>query len=320
MYISKIDGEAWWCCPHCKNRIITHKKTGDVVINKHVFFDSEVIKAPIGDRPGITYLNSLWVGQCLSCSGRYTAIEINILSAPDDEDSFEYVLLNKPMGEPTNYVCNDDGVTDNGEYKDCCKCSLNLYDTPLGKLCHFLLCVEPIYTDKGSALVDFVGVLDCVNDDRYNKAKNTVTQRFDRFQDICINVNHHLEQDELSRRSVMSKSDKQRFRMRIGGEVILWDYLKTDKGIVNIGAEVTVKNPDLYDRISHYALLHGEDLQGMFKNDKYLYMSCFIRDVAAFRNEFESEEVLKPLFSHGKGDASEFVISFPEKRNFDDKE
>lgn len=112
--------------------------------------------------------------------------------------------------------------------------------------------------------------------------------------------------------SLMSESDKERFNMRIGGEVILWDYLKTDKVIEDIGAVITVKNPDLYDRISHYALLHGEDLQGMFKNDKYLYMSCFIRDVAAFRNEFELEEALKPLFNHGKGDASEFVISFPE--------
>lgn len=117
-----------------------------------------------------------------------------------------------------------------------------------------------------------------------------------------------------------SKSDKERFNTRIGREVILWDYLKTDNGIADIGSAITIKDPDLYDRISHYVFLHGEDLQGMFKNEKYLYMSCFIRDVAAFRNEFELEEILKPLFSHGKGDASEFVISFPEKRNFDEKE
>ncbi|HGJ5864806.1 hypothetical protein [Arsenophonus nasoniae] len=112
--------------------------------------------------------------------------------------------------------------------------------------------------------------------------------------------------------SLMSESDKERFNMRIGGEVILWDYLKTEKVIEDIGAVITVKNADLYDRISHYVLLHGEDLQGMFKDEKYLYMSCFIRDVRAFRNEFELEEALKPLFNHGKGDASEFLISFPE--------
>lgn len=91
------------------------------------------------------------------------------------------------------------------------------------------------------------------------------------------------------RHSFMSKSDKESFNTRIGSEVILWDYLKTDNGIADIGAEITVKDPDLYDRISHYSLVHGEDLQGMFKNDKYLYMSYFIRDVPAFRNEFELE-------------------------------
>ncbi|UBX30891.1 hypothetical protein [Arsenophonus apicola] len=91
--------------------------------------------------------------------------------------------------------------------------------------------------------------------------------------------------------------------------------MKTDKVIADIGAEITVKDPDLYDRISNYVLLHGEDLQGMFKDEKYLYMSCFIRDVRAFRNEFELEERLKPLFSLGKGDADEFVISFPSKLN-----
>lgn len=44
---------------------------------------------------------------------------------------------------------------------------------------------------------------------------------------------------------------------------------------------------------------------------KYEYMSCFVRDVAAFRSNFESEELLKPLFNHDKGDTVEFVISVP---------
>ena len=43
-------------------------------------------------------------------------------------------------------------------------------------------------------------------------------------------------------------------------------------------------------------------------------MSCFVRDVATFRANFENEETLKPLFNHGKGDTVEFVISVPEKR------
>ncbi|SQA60460.1 Uncharacterised protein [Raoultella planticola] len=58
----------------------------------------------------------------------------------------------------------------------------------------------------------------------------------------------------------------------------------------------------------------------MFKNDRYEYMSCFIRNVETFRAEFENEELLKPLFNHGKGETSEFLISFPEKANYDDKE
>ncbi|QBY46422.1 hypothetical protein QE197_22815 (plasmid) [Arsenophonus nasoniae] len=136
-----------------------------------------------------------------------------------------------------------------------------------------------------------------------------IAEKTSRAKDIATEMNGKF-----------NKSDKERFNTRIGREVILWDYLKTDKVIADIGIDITIKDPDLYDRISNYVLLHGEDLQGMFKNEKYLYMSCFIRDVRAFRNEFELEERLKPLFSHGKGDAFEFVISFPEKMNFDEKD
>lgn len=77
---------------------------------------------------------------------------------------------------------------------------------------------------------------------------------------------------------------------------------------------------DLYDRICQFALLHGEDLQGLFQTDRYYYMSCFVRDIEAFKKEFENEEELNPLFNHDKGETAEFLISFPEKANYDDKE
>lgn len=118
----------------------------------------------------------------------------------------------------------------------------------------------------------------------------------------------------------MTESGKERFSMRIIGELLVWDYLKNDNGTTDIGANVNITEPALYERISQYALLHGEDLQGMFKDEKYEYMSCFIRDVEKFRTEFENEEVLKPLFNHGKGKTAEFLISFPEKANYDNKE
>ncbi|EBM9948429.1 hypothetical protein S576_23640 [Salmonella enterica subsp. enterica serovar Give] len=118
---------------------------------------------------------------------------------------------------------------------------------------------------------------------------------------------------------MMTESDKERFNGRIGREVIVWDYLKNDNGTADIGADVKITESLLYDRISQYALLYGEDLQGMFKNEKYEYISCFIRDVAAFRTEFENEEVLDALFNHGKGETVEYLISFPEKAIIDDR-
>lgn len=114
---------------------------------------------------------------------------------------------------------------------------------------------------------------------------------------------------------MMSEYDKERFNMRIVGEVLVWDYLKNDNDTADIGADIKITESPLHDRISQYALLHGEDLQGMFKDEKYEYMSCFIRDVAAFRTEFENEKALNPLFNHGKGESAEFLISFPEKSN-----
>ncbi|EAV5151672.1 hypothetical protein R4U03_004482 [Salmonella enterica] len=119
---------------------------------------------------------------------------------------------------------------------------------------------------------------------------------------------------------MMTESDKERFNKRIFGEALVSADIYIGEITTASAAEVNITESALYDRISQYALLHGEDLQGLFQTDRYLYMSCFIRDVTVFKAEFENEESLKPLFSHGKGETAEFLISFPEKSNYDDKD
>ncbi|HCP1382367.1 TPA: hypothetical protein OCX34_004586 [Escherichia coli] len=116
---------------------------------------------------------------------------------------------------------------------------------------------------------------------------------------------------------MMTKHDKERFNKRIGGEVQISADIPVSDFMTEGAAYVTITEStesSLYERVCQYALQHGEDLQGMFKDEKYEYMSCFVCDVAAFRANFENEETLKPLFNHGKGDTVEFVISVPEKR------
>lgn len=119
---------------------------------------------------------------------------------------------------------------------------------------------------------------------------------------------------------MMTKHDKERFNKRIGGEVQISADIHVSDFMTEGAAYVTITEStesSLYERVCQYALQHGEDLQGMFKNEKYEYMSCFVRDVAAFRANFDNEEMLKALFNHGKGDTVEFVISVPEKYNHD---
>ncbi|QZN96698.1 hypothetical protein [Symbiopectobacterium purcellii] len=128
---------------------------------------------------------------------------------------------------------------------------------------------------------------------------------------------------------MMTESDKERFNNRVCvGQVIISSDVYVTPVMSESAAEVEITVPnenyqkvmDLYDRICQFALLHGEDLQGLFQTDSYYYMSCFVRDVATFKTEFENEEMLKPLFNHGKGETAEFLISFPEKMNYDGKE
>ncbi|TQN75510.1 UNVERIFIED_ORG: hypothetical protein FHU00_5141 [Citrobacter freundii] len=111
---------------------------------------------------------------------------------------------------------------------------------------------------------------------------------------------------------MMSESEKRRFYNRILGMALVSADIRISDFVTESVAYVTVTDLSLYERICQYALLHGEDLQGIFKDEKYEYMSCFVRDVAAFKTEFENEEILKPLFNHNKGETVEFVISFPE--------
>ncbi|MHB9331378.1 hypothetical protein ACP3S7_28165 [Phytobacter ursingii] len=128
---------------------------------------------------------------------------------------------------------------------------------------------------------------------------------------------------------MMIESDKERFNKRICvGHVLVSADVYLKPGISESAAKVELIVPDedyqkvmdLYDRICQFTLLHGEDLQGLFKTERYYYITCFVRHTEKFIAEFESEEMLKPLFHHGKGETAMFLISFPEKANYDDKE
>ncbi|EJO8884972.1 hypothetical protein NUF17_003916 [Escherichia coli] len=111
---------------------------------------------------------------------------------------------------------------------------------------------------------------------------------------------------------MMSESEKSRFHNRIRGVTLVSADIRISDFVTESAVYVTVTDLSLYDRICQYVCRYGEDLQGIFKDEKYEYMSCFVRDVAAFRTEFENEEILKPLFNHNKGETVEFVVSFPE--------
>ena len=120
----------------------------------------------------------------------------------------------------------------------------------------------------------------------------------------------------------MTESDKELFNKRICvGHVLVSADIYTTPVMTESAAEVELTVPDddnqkvmgLYDRICQFTLLHGEDLQELFQTTRYIYMSCFVHDIAAFEAEFESEEVLKPLFNHGKGETAMYLISFPKR-------
>ncbi|WP_459496811.1 hypothetical protein [Erwinia amylovora] len=127
----------------------------------------------------------------------------------------------------------------------------------------------------------------------------------------------------------MNESEKKRFNDRVCvGQVRISADVYITSGMSESAAEVEIKVPnedyqkelELYERICDFALLHGEDLQGLFQTRSYYYMSCFIRNTDAFKQVFGEYDALKPLFNHAKGDAAEFLISFPERSNYEAQE
>lgn len=127
---------------------------------------------------------------------------------------------------------------------------------------------------------------------------------------------------------MMNNIDVERFNTRIFGQSLISAYIYINSSVTVSAAEVEVilpdddyqKELDLYERLCKFAVLHGSDFQGLFYTNRYYYMSCFVRDVEAFKTEFEKDEILNTLFNHGKGETTEFIISFPEKANYDGKE
>lgn len=121
---------------------------------------------------------------------------------------------------------------------------------------------------------------------------------------------------------MLNEIEKERFNNKVcAKEVRISADIFVSSLMTESAAEVDIVVPDtesqvlldLYVRICKFALIHGEDLQELFQTSKYVYMSCVIHDITAFKTEFENEEFLKPLFNHGKGEAAMFLTSFPEK-------
>ena len=79
---------------------------------------------------------------------------------------------------------------------------------------------------------------------------------------------------------MMTESDKERFNNRVCvGQVIISADVYVTPVMTESAAEVELIVPnedyqkvmDLYDRICQFALLHGEDLQGLFQTDRYYW-------------------------------------------------
>lgn len=109
-----------------------------------------------------------------------------------------------------------------------------------------------------------------------------------------------------------NKIDTEYFNTRILGGVLVSADIFTSPCVAESAVEVTISDCHLCKKISQYAFLHGEDLQSLFKDNEYTYMSCFIRDTKAFQLEFKNEVALKKLFHHDKGSTDYYLISFPE--------
>lgn len=126
---------------------------------------------------------------------------------------------------------------------------------------------------------------------------------------------------------MMNEFEIKRFNNRVSlGEVRISAEVMVSALMTESVAEVdiTVSDPDnvgdLYNRVCQYAIKHGEDYQSLFQTERYQYMSCLISDTKSFISHFANDEILKPLFNHGKGDATEFIVSFPDSYNYGGKD
>lgn len=111
---------------------------------------------------------------------------------------------------------------------------------------------------------------------------------------------------------MMTELDKKRFDSRILGKVIVSAEIQCGANSIESAAEAYITESSLYERICEYSILHGEDLQGLFKTDNYTYMSLFINNVEAFHAEFFGEDLLHELFNHNKRETVTYLISYPE--------
>jgi hypothetical protein len=130
-------------------------------------------------------------------------------------------------------------------------------------------------------------------------------------------------------KKMMNELEKERFENKVCvGEILISSDAYSYPQISHSAAEIKLIVPeenydaplDLYYRLCHFSKIHGKDLQDSFHTDQYYYMSCFIHDVDAFKNEFSGDEQLKPLFNPDRGVIKKFIISFPKRTNYDGKE
>ncbi|HHU1575929.1 TPA: hypothetical protein ACUA4C_004833 [Escherichia coli] len=121
----------------------------------------------------------------------------------------------------------------------------------------------------------------------------------------------------------MNDEQKQEIKERIFDHVLISGDVYVSSCVSESAVELKVEPENeisLYKRLIEYVLMHGENLQELFFNETYCYESCFIKDVKHFKESFSDVARFHSLFNHDKGDTSEFVVSFPFRLNFDNKE
>lgn len=111
----------------------------------------------------------------------------------------------------------------------------------------------------------------------------------------------------------MTEFERNLFKKKIHGEVLVSADIHVGGMSTESAAEVNITESGLCERLSQFAYTHGKDLQELFQSDRFIYMSCFVEDVDSFTQLFKDEEILKPVFEHGKGETCNFLLSFPQQ-------